>query len=187
MNHYNLSRDYALLLRLMQTQTVLCFVDYRGQGGDILRDAAKTNASHGNLRIQARGIEYVGAMTDDGFIRQCGEQHVEFVAPQEPKAELPLVAISYKLPWSHFDPPSPHMFAEIVATKFDSEGNPTAWAIREGHNVLAKDLEWELEPNPSRRDEDFFSRARYSTADEAYSYAKKWAVGHWIKIERPEA
>jgi hypothetical protein len=35
------------------------------------------------------------------------------------------------------------------------------WAIRQSSLVLGKDLEWEFEPSPSNRDEEFLERCRW--------------------------
>lgn len=60
-----------------------------------------------------------------------------------------------------------------MATKFDGE-RVTAWAVREGGCVLTKEMLWEIEPNPSGRDEDFFKRSRYDSPEEAADHARKW-------------
>ncbi len=41
------------------------------------------------------------------------------------------------------------------------------WAVRQGSNCLAKDGEWEYEPQPSSRDDAFLDRCRYKTLEEA--------------------
>lgn len=40
------------------------------------------------------------------------------------------------------------------------------WAVSNGCSVLATDGEWEYEPRPSNRDDDFLARTRF-TLDEA--------------------
>jgi hypothetical protein len=50
---------------------------------------------------------------------------------------------------------------------FIESTGPTGFAIRRGCSVLAKDGEWEYEPMPSGRDNDFLTRCRYATFDEA--------------------
>ena len=47
----------------------------------------------------------------------------------------------------------------------------TLWAVRRGGNVLGRDGEWEYEPLPSSRDDDFFARFRFATIDAAWSAA----------------
>lgn len=41
------------------------------------------------------------------------------------------------------------------------------WAVKDGSCCLAKDGEWEYEPLPSSRDEEFIARCRYATKEEA--------------------
>jgi len=48
-------------------------------------------------------------------------------------------------------------------------GIPDKWAIRDSGCCLNKDGEWEYEPIPSSRDDDFMRRCRFSTMDEALS------------------
>jgi hypothetical protein len=43
----------------------------------------------------------------------------------------------------------------------------TLWAVRRGGMVLANDWEWEFEPMPSSRDDEFFARCRYATPQHA--------------------
>lgn len=81
-----------------------------------------------------------------------------------------LVPSSYRLPWSRFANASEWMAAEIVATRWN-KCTPTKWAIREGGSVLAKDGEWESEPNPSSRDDEFLERTRWDSAEEAAAFA----------------
>jgi hypothetical protein len=41
------------------------------------------------------------------------------------------------------------------------------WAIISGSSCLNKDGQWEYEPMPSSRDDEFFSRCRFTSVDEA--------------------
>ena len=50
---------------------------------------------------------------------------------------------------------------------------PNAWAIINEGSVLAHDGEWEYEPFPSARDEEFFARCRWPTAREAIAFAEQ--------------
>ena len=51
---------------------------------------------------------------------------------------------------------------------------PNGWAIIDGTNyVLNRDGEWEYEPMPSSRDDDFFTRCRWPTAREAVAFAEQ--------------
>lgn len=79
--------------------------------------------------------------------------------------------VSYRLPYSRMQQPAAWNFAEIVATKFDEEGQPTSWAIRESGSVLANDGEWEMEPLPSDRDDEYLRRTRWPTAEQAAEFA----------------
>ena len=64
--------------------------------------------------------------------------------------------------------------AEVVATKFAGDGmTPISWAVREGGCVLSKSGEWETEPIPSSRDDEFLARARFSSAENAAIIAKR--------------
>jgi len=50
------------------------------------------------------------------------------------------------------------------------------WAVRFRGDVLNKNGEWEWEPMPSGRDEDFLARARFDTAEEAIAAAIRGAA-----------
>lgn len=41
------------------------------------------------------------------------------------------------------------------------------WAVRRGGLCLNKDKEWEYEPLPSSRDEEFYSRCRFDSLESA--------------------
>lgn len=45
------------------------------------------------------------------------------------------------------------------------------WKVTRGPCVLAKDGEWEYEPQPSSRDDEFYARCRYDTYDDAANAA----------------
>lgn len=63
---------------------------------------------------------------------------------------------------------------EVVATKFDDDDvTPTRWSIREGGAVLSKEDQWEYEPSPSNRDDDFLERTRWDSMTEAAAFACK--------------
>ncbi len=53
-----------------------------------------------------------------------------------------------------------------------SRGTDT-WAVVETGMCLNRDGDWEYEPLPSRRDEEFFTRCRFSL-DEALRLALAW-------------
>jgi hypothetical protein len=81
-----------------------------------------------------------------------------------------LIPSTYRLPWSRFQNATPWMAAELVATHWD-KNRPTRWAIRESGSVLAKDGEWEFEPNPSSRTPEFLERTRWGSLEEAATFA----------------
>jgi hypothetical protein len=62
---------------------------------------------------------------------------------------------------------------EITATKFDRMVSPfyegDKWAVRRLGWCLRKDHEWEYEPLPSSRDDDFYARCRFDSINEAIS------------------
>lgn len=44
------------------------------------------------------------------------------------------------------------------------------WAVRRGENVcLNRHGEWEYEPSPSNRDDEFYDRCRFESIDDAVS------------------
>jgi len=54
------------------------------------------------------------------------------------------------------------------------------WAIREKGMCLNKAGEWEVEPIPSSRDEEFFTRCRFKDAEEALAF---WKQGYKSRFE----
>jgi len=50
------------------------------------------------------------------------------------------------------------------------------WAVSNGSSVYTTERDWEYEPIPSYRDDDFFRRARY-TLEEAAEIAQKLVDG----------
>lgn len=48
------------------------------------------------------------------------------------------------------------------------------WAITHWNNVLAKDGEWEYEPLPSSRNDEFIKRTRWNSAQAAFEFLKSW-------------
>jgi hypothetical protein len=89
-------------------------------------------------------------------------------------SDLLAVAGSYRLPFSRIENPPEWQRTEIVATKFTG-GNPSQWAIREMQMVMGKDGVWEWEPSPSNRDDDFLTRTRFDTAEDAAECALKFS------------
>jgi len=71
--------------------------------------------------------------------------------------------------------------AKIAPTKYrvgserlyiEERGNDL-WAVTDGSSVLNTDGQWEWEPSPSGRDDDFIARTRFS-----FSEAKRLAMEH---------
>lgn len=66
-----------------------------------------------------------------------------------------------------------------IASAFDLGGrvqvvkrSGSTWAIWNGASCLNRDLEWEWEPQPSSREDDYITRTRWPTAQEAISFAR---------------
>jgi len=98
--------------------------------------------------------------------------------------DLLAVVGSYRLPFSRIENPPEWQRTEIVATKFTG-GNPSQWAIREMQMVMAKDGEWEWEPSPSNRDDDFLTRTRFDTAEDAAECALKFSSANAGVLAQP--
>mgnify|MGYP001571258812 CR=1 FL=1 len=60
---------------------------------------------------------------------------------------------------------------EMPSVTFDRMNSPyyegERWAVRRGSSCLNRDVEWEYEPLPSRRDDDFYARCRFESLDVA--------------------
>lgn len=91
----------------------------------------------------------------------------------KPINSLLAVPVRYRMPFTRIENGPEWQRTEIVATKFDGD-KPSAWAIRELEMVLAKDGEWEYEPSPSERNEEFITRTRFPTAEEAAEHVIKY-------------
>jgi hypothetical protein len=62
---------------------------------------------------------------------------------------------------------------EVTIEAVARPDGPDRYAVRCAGSVINKDGEWEYEPQPSSRDEDFFARCRFDTfADAEVAYAK---------------
>lgn len=80
---YETSRDYELLARLMQSQSIVCIVDY-----DDCRDIAKTFFQETKLggetwQVSVRGLCYIYVWNKDNFIKQCARINLEFIVPSK--------------------------------------------------------------------------------------------------------
>ena len=90
--NYSLSRDYEKLFSLIQTNLIICFVDYSTSSGIKLRDVAKIkyDKEREHISVGARGISYIEAFAFDGrnlkedFIFQCEVTNLEYVIPNSP-------------------------------------------------------------------------------------------------------
>jgi hypothetical protein len=65
---------------------------------------------------------------------------------------------------------------------------PFMWAVRHIGAVLDKDGDWEVEPQPSSRDDEFYDRARFDTFAEALESAVRVidASGGIVAFQRDE-
>lgn len=91
-------------------------------------------------------------------------------APSQPAApvELPVVAIisCYAIPTS-----DGQYADEILIQRTRQIEGPPLWSVRLNGDCLNKSGEWEREPMPSSRDDEFLERCRFSTAQEAINAA----------------
>ena len=71
----------------------------------------------------------------------------------------------------------------VIDVRLESVGQldgSEKWAIREEGCCLNKQGEWEFEPLPSSRTDDFYDRCRWDTADAALEF---WNQGHKSRFE----
>lgn len=61
----------------------------------------------------------------------------------------------------------------------------TKWAVKWMDRVLGKDGEWEWEPSPSNRDDEFMARCRFDSFDEALNLAMDKAP--YVKVNGRDA
>ena len=82
---YKTSRDYARLVELMKQGAVICIVDYDRTHDcrDIAHTIFEADTGRGDsmFQISARGISYVYAWDEAGFIKQCQRTNCEFIEP----------------------------------------------------------------------------------------------------------
>lgn len=93
------------------------------------------------------------------------EHHPDTVAAKKRCAEfdaVPLPIRSYQLTSGR------RSIAQHIDRCGQIEG-PDKWAVRRGSECLSRSGEWEWEPLPSSRDDDFLARCRFDTAAEAYA------------------
>lgn len=63
-------------------------------------------------------------------------------------------------------------FSSILLFRVKSEDG-IRWAVRNGNYCMNKDGEWEYEPSPSNRDDEFYKRCRFMKSSDAYDTYKK--------------
>jgi hypothetical protein len=85
---YEISRDLALLARLVRRQSVVCFVDYpiaADMAGAPCRDVCKSRyrkeGDTEHFSLSSRGLGYVDAVTEEEFVSQCAGLNCEFIVP----------------------------------------------------------------------------------------------------------
>lgn len=66
---------------------------------------------------------------------------------------------------------------KIDSVSFDLMASPFyfgyRWAVRKTGSCLAKDGEWEYEPIPSSRDDEFYKRCRFDSLEDAIAAYNK--------------
>lgn len=83
------------------------------------------------------------------------------------RREQGVVVASYAI-----EDPATHI--QITVQRAIQVDGPDLWKVKRGDaHCLNRDGEWEYEPLPSSRDDDFLARCRYATADEAIDAALK--------------
>lgn len=113
------------------------------------------------------GIEQIMRKRDGGAVVLPTPMLARFAAivaaaEREQQAPPGLVVSAYRV-GSGIDP--------IRVERVGQVSGPDKWAVRHRNNCLSRSGEWEWEPMPSGRDDDFIARCRFDTADEACSAA----------------
>jgi len=84
-NYPNTSKDYKLLIELMKTKRIVCFVKYRNSSKVYDVCATRPVFSNDSLEVGARGIGYISAFEINGnsleedFIKQCEDLDLSFL------------------------------------------------------------------------------------------------------------
>ncbi len=75
---------------------------------------------------------------------------------------------------SDFNTQTPHpiTFDRCLSPFYEGE----KWAVRRGSSCMAKDGEWEYECLPSNRDDEFYSRCRFNSLEEAILAVKTYEL-----------
>jgi hypothetical protein len=69
-------------------------------------------------------------------------------------------------------PSSPDSLYELIVAARIMRNDVVMWAIVSGAAVLNHDNEWEREPLPSSRSDEFIARTRWPSAREAIAFAQ---------------
>lgn len=118
----------------------------------------------------SKGIQCWGGPTPEAAL-QAASEALGLAASQAPAAAQPdmpgVVATRYTLP--------DDSFIEYVLTRDGAE----RWAVRNGMgDCLGRGGEWEWEPRPSGRSDEFLQRCRFASVAEAYqAWTKRGAAG----------
>jgi len=80
-----------------------------------------------------------------------------------------LIATEYKFrdEWNDMHNLNPVKIIRMKSPFYEGE----KWAVRKLNFCLNSKDEWEFEPMPSQRNDDFYRRCRFDTFEEAYSRA----------------
>lgn len=92
-NGYNTSNDYEVLFELIQTQNVICYVDYNrfSQEVESLWDVCEAvmRTEHRSVyELVSRGYCYFQATTEEEFIEKCQRNKVRFISSTYSLLEL---------------------------------------------------------------------------------------------------
>lgn len=58
---------------------------------------------------------------------------------------------------------------DVTLRRVASRHGPARWAVYHHGSCLSHAGEWEFEPQPSSRDDEFLDRCRFTTPEEAYA------------------
>lgn len=128
-------------------------------------------------------LEALEWMKDDGreIHIQLGYEKYQEIMPRidaaltELRAVVALPVNEYQIEGGH----GPRDTQSITLKRQPQRSGPDKWAINRGSSCLSKEGYWEYEPLPSSRDDDFLSRCRFDSPQEALAlYAE-------LKAQRP--
>ncbi len=71
-----------------------------------------------------------------------------------------------------FEVPKTSRISHVEIRRTTKPGDPQSWSISNGSSVLSMEGDWEYEPSPSNRDEEFLARCRYPSCEAAFSVVK---------------